>query len=603
MLACLSCSKEQLSHDTQIATGNPVEMQLTVDTPMSSAVSNNETDINRLRVVVFGSTTAPDAGKLILNKFYSTAPAGNSFKDIITSGKRDIYIIVNEPLSGGGAQLDSYKNIATVGDIRNLSLIYDGAGAATVYSPSEIPMFVRHLDQQILIDSPNVISGTVERVMAKVSMKLNVKNSNFPSGKHVVVDNITIKNLPESSSWIGSDYVGALVNSEKQYIQVVTPEVGYDASSNNTFYVPEYIMANPDNGAYIEIKGHPNGEPNRVNTWKVKLGDAMDDTGIYGDKYNITRNRHYTFTGDIKTYGDMSDLAVKVTVLPWNTVNMDEEVGRYVAFSKVTNATGVDIADGSYLNEMGETIKVSCTTNVGGWYVVMRNAKGDVVYTSTPTEAVTSSTEQTVDLVVPEVLHDEPTPHSTITIYHSLLANESISSVASLRFVQKNGIIPTSVLATVGWPEDKLPAKGLQVAVMGNLQPGDTPVTDDPYMQVKTNQRATIGVESVNQAYECVYGMGKSSTDAMMLSPIEHPAAVYCRAMGPDWYLPSYLELKLFYDYRELLGTPYSFKPSGYWSATEKDKAYGFGVGFLNGARPTVVKNYDINRVRCVRDI
>lgn len=593
-LLLVSCSKEQLTDDSDGTTSKLVELRLQVDAPMGGYISDNENSINHLRMVVFGSIGSPDAGKLILNKYYATAPQGNMLKEVITSGKRDIYIIVNEPLSGGGEQLDSYATIVTVSDVRNLSLVYQGAGSVGVYTPDEIPMFIEHSNQLIRHDVQNEIGGAVERTMAKVTLKLNVKNSNFPTGKQVVIDHIIIRNLPERSYLIARNYADALVASEKQNVAIVTPAAGYNFSSNNIFYVPEYLFNNPEKGAFIEITGHVNGEPTKIAKWNVKLGDAMDDAGLYGDRYHITRNRHYIFTGDVKSYGLM-DFEVKVTVLPWNTVNQNEDVGLYyITYNKVTDATDGVIADGSNVDDMGTTLKVVCNTNIGGWYTVTRDMNNKIVHKSSSTASVSSATLQTVNITIPKLAELTYGQNYTISVYHQTLAQESIGPVKSLNFVQKGGFIPNSILIAANWPADKLPPTGLQLAKRGkNVLPSGIAEKEDMFMSWKQTNTATPGTAPE-------LGMGVSSTAAM--AGVEHLAAQYCRDMGKGWFLPSIKELELIHKNKNALGSSYGFVPYEYWSATEFSPINSWYVNFFYGYTKNTYKGSNC-RVRCVRGI
>lgn len=610
-LSIVGCSKEQLV-DTSIEVGDTVEMRVKVDAPAGSSVANAEDAINRIRLVIFGSMGSPDAGRLIMNKFYATVPAGNNFKEEITTGKRDIYIIANEPLSGLNEELANYKNISTVDDIRKLSLVYEGAGSASVYTPSEIPMFMAHVDKQILPDSPNEISGEVERVMAKVTMKLNVKHSNFPVGQQVVIDNITIKNLPSQSYLIAKNYSEALVSSEKQSVRVMTPETGYDFSSNNVFYVPEYILSTADKSAYIEIMGHINGDPTIVSTWKIKLGDAMDDAGRYGNKYDVTRNHHYTFVGDVKSYGEMNDLAVKVTVLPWNTVNMEEDMGHYVAFDKVTNASDVVIADGWNLNDMGETIKVYCSTNIGGWYTVTKDVKGKEIHRSKAVATVSVETVQSVDVVIPEIGELDYQQSYTISIHQAAVASETVGPAKELKLIQYGGFIPNSELRNIDpvtnigwWPVGKLPPHGLHVAKRGyQKMPDDIADDDDPSMRFTT-------VSSVAKETSSELGAGKSNMTVLVGD--EHLAFKYCRDMGPEWFLASSKELRLIAFKVHLLGSSYLFTQKNlYHSSTTVLVFEGMDVG--DSTMVDFNSTYNnrwflwnefstIERIRCVRYI
>lgn len=586
--------------DSDIIVGQPVEMRLQVGAPLGSYAVDKENTINRLRVVVFGSPGSPDAGKLILNKHYAKAPEGNKLVEIITSGKRDIYIIANEPLSGGGEVLGTYKNIATVTDVRNLALTYQGAGSVAIYTPDEIPMFIKHINQPILINSQNMIGGAVERTMAKVTVKLNIKNSNFPTGKQVVIDNLIIRNLPEKSYLLARNYTSALVSSEKQNVKVTTPPSGYQFASANTFYVPEYILTNPANGAYIEITGHVTDDPYRTNTWKIPLGDAMDDAKMYGDRYDITRNRYYTFTGDVKSYGQMNDLAVKVNVLPWTTVNMGEESGSFVGFTKAVLANGKGLTEdqmlsfqgGGNIYAEGDSIKFYCTTNVGGWYTVTRDKNKKIIGRSPITPQVTTTTEQYVTVKIP-ALGTTLEQAYTVDFYHPTFASETIGSLRTFRFTQVDGFIPNWKLEEYGWATPATGRKyGLEIAKRGNVLRTQVALADDPRMPWGPD-----GDISVNQLG---FGFGKSNTEKLQALGSAY-AANQCKALGPEWYLPSQKEIySILMSSVEFLGPSYRID-WWYWSSSSSDfdkTAWCTGTGGT-----TTSFRYQTYAVRCVREI
>lgn len=598
LLLLAGCSPQAELTDSDILVGEPVEMRLQINAPLGSYAADRENVINRLRMVVFGSMSSPDAGKLILNKYYAQASAGDNLVEIITSGKRDIYLIVNEPLSGSGSVLDTYKNITTVADMRNLALTYRGAGSVEIYTPDEIPMFIKHIDQPIRVNSRNVISGAVERTMAKVTVKLNVKNSNFPTGKQAVVENLIIRNLPEKSYLIAQHYTHALVASEKQSVMATTPARGYNFSSTNTFYVPEYILNHPNGGAYIEITGYVAGDPYRKSKWIVKLGDAMDDAKAYGDRYDITRNRHYTFTGDVKSYGQMNDLAVKVSVLPWTTVDQDEGVGAFVGFTKAVRGNGkiltedqTIIGSGNIYGE-GDTVKFYCNTNVGGWYTVTRDKDKKMINRSTPTPQVTTSTEQYVTVVIPDVGTTLAQAY-TVDFYHPTFATETTGSLRTFHFTQIDGFIPNSLLEAEGWAAPATGRKqGLEIAKRGNVARSEAAMAVDKRMSWGPS-----GV--VTNVTPKDFGFGKSNTEYLQTLGSQY-AAYLCKELGPEWYLPSEREIHFI-----SLSSIRYFGPSytigwEYWASVSATRDHASCTGY---GGVTLRRKSDSIFVRCVRDI
>lgn len=81
-------------------------------------------------------------------------------------------------------------------------------------------------------------------------------------------------------------------------------------------------------------------------------------------------------------------------------------------------------------------------------------------------------------------------------------------------------------------------------------------------------------------------------------------AAMYCEELVKDgyddWYLPSQGELKAIYDSLGPNGTNY-ISSGTYWSSTEKENFYAWGIQFSNGASVSTHKTNE-NSCRCVRN-
>lgn len=96
---------------------------------------------------------------------------------------------------------------------------------------------------------------------------------------------------------------------------------------------------------------------------------------------------------------------------------------------------------------------------------------------------------------------------------------------------------------------------------------------------------------------------GQANTDAMIAqndSGSPYDAAVACRTLGPDWYLPARDELaNTLYANRNVIG---NFTTNRYWSSSEQTGSNNFNVwtiDFSNGS-PNIRNKNTFNRVRCV---
>lgn len=481
------------------------------------------------------------------------------------------------------------------------ALTHTAAELASHPVPTALPMYGCYKEVKATTGGKLYVKGAeqhefaLERMLAKVSVKLNVKNSNFPAGtgKQVTVDRVQVKSLPAQSYWVSKPYTatGTLIASTQQTATAATPPAGFNASWEQTFYVPEYILANADKKAYIEVTAHQVGDPTNTCTYLVPIGNAMDDAHRYGHRYDLTRNRHYSFTGNIKGYGN-SDLELKLTVQDWSTVPVEGVTGEYVKFNRIL-LDGVELTEPVTITASGR-LKVECETNVGRWKVVLFDNKEPFQATNL-TAAVSVSTQQNQEIVI--TLPTRPNTIRTIEVYANNIGGQT---VLIKRILNDNSVIPRSVLVAAGWTAN-LPANGLQVATRGSgLLPGALAETNDPTKQWKT-------VTTANPGTADGLGMGKSSTAAMIAANVgaeQHPAANYCRALGPEWYMPSKSEWVLLTKNRTQLGSSYTFNNGFYWSATEgSDTTVSYTVHSATGNSNNDIKTNDASKVRCIRNI
>lgn len=162
--------------------------------------------------------------------------------------------------------------------------------------------------------------------------------------------------------------------------------------------------------------------------------------------------------------------------------------------------------------------------------------------------------------------------------------------------------IGRDVLASLGWPEDRMPATGLQVAIRGNYPPGFAPDAEDALVEWSLEEVVT-GINKSGLGY------GRSNYAALgKLDPDMYPIGQMCSLLGDDWYVPSEGELVLINKNKRLLTGAYSFtdETAYYWTSSEslRDHAPNSAVIIRMDASSTTSANSKRfgNRVRCVRE-
>lgn len=610
LVVSIACKKELPKEEEA---ENPVEKTTTLrlrGQAFSGSSSVNEegldNTISRLRMIVFGAPPSKDKGELLLNVY----DEGKSVSAQTTKGRRDIYIIANEPLNEA-EEKDEFKNIHSAEALNAIEFSYT-TPSNSPYLPTEIPMF-RAIKDKLLSEYSHIVGDKteeqLERLFAKVTVKLNVSNANFPIDKEVVIDNVCIKNLPKKHYLIAKMYDEELITSELQTASVTTPVASYDRSTRNTFYVPEYIVKDSTSAAYIEIKGHIQGSA-KICSWKIPIGDAMDDNKAHGNRYDLSRNRHYTFTGNVKGYGN-TDLDVSLRIAPWIQIDIVEESGNYIKLEEIRNSKNelIDINTGSSLiTDEGEVLSVECRSRLGNWFVVLRDQFGNELKRSKPTPAITADASQTISITIDKLPLKNDTYQPSRKLSICVYPGEKWESLPEqihieVKVKQVGGFISTQELIEVGW-SNNLPKKGLQIAKRGyGIFPNGTAESSDE--STRNAWRSQTGI-TANTASDLL-GDGVKNTNAMRYfannqGAVTHPAANYCRSMGPDWYLPSLEELKMISSKIERLGKSYTFDKYQYWSSSELDAQQGKAIDFTNGMISNSSK-LGVIYVRCVRNI
>lgn len=352
--------------------------------------------------------------------------------------------------------------------------------------------------------------------------------------------------------------------------------------------------------------------------YKVYINDATSPN----NPYKTLRNHLYDikvtvhgFGSDTPDFPSGMDMTVTTNVLPWGVVEKTPAVGSNVKLSKTTfTKTGVgevetDFPDGSNVHEDGGTVKIYCKTDVGGWYMIVRDY-GKIVQNTklTPTPVVNTTTEQSLEIVVPKLY--EPKRHRyTVSIHHPIYASEPIEPIV-YNFTQFAGFIPNVELLKglnvfgklERWPEDKLPPSGLQIAKIGNVLPTGVAKGDDSQFLWSTEKKMIFHAE----------GLGHGTYNYSQLKEMDaatYPIGQACVHLGPEWYVPSSYELFLIQNYTSALGLSYALPNdhSTYWSSssynTNDTDSYG---SWIYGNEVQMVRssrNSNNYKVRCIRNV
>lgn len=94
---------------------------------------------------------------------------------------------------------------------------------------------------------------------------------------------------------------------------------------------------------------------------------------------------------------------------------------------------------------------------------------------------------------------------------------------------------------------------------------------------------------------------GKGNTDLLVAAGSRYAAANICRAMGPDWYLPSSTELTLIYNNRIAAKIDASLSNMSYWSSTQTLNHTVGARNMVSGASNNLLTKNSNAGVRCVR--
>lgn len=650
--ALSSCTKDPIDGDMQqpdkeVPAGmicidfSSTDSQL-ADTRAGELQTTEEKRIDAADIFFYGTTEGGNKG--ILVKRVSTSDQGVDLADskilIPNTGleANEAYKIVVVANGGVGFTTDDL----TVGS--SIDILTEKFTFITDITSLKTPLLMSgQVDSHIFSNNPTAKIEMVRQVVKlNVTVKLgDILTKTYPDAQFggITADvgkaDLSIWNLPSHSFVMNN----VSLPTPSKMLPEVPKEMPWNATAQEWNFTT-YAYAHTDYPLGGAVNGTAPAAKDRSTQFTLRLPYRLTSTDqivannyykIYIDDpedphkpHKTVRNKIYNvavtingFGNDTPDYPGGLDMTVTTNVLPWNVFERFSDIsdvlmiGPYYLFMRPGEVSGTQLAEGGNVHDEGGTIEISYRTNVGGFYVIVRN-HGKIVQNtkSTPTPVVNGETDQSIKIVVPPIGYLEDGRY-TVSIHHPLYASELITPIPPLNFTQYGGFIPNSVLSQSftsvnagdiqGWPADRLPARGLQIAKRGiQILPSGVEQEKDPEKQWKTSNTFTSGTTAPG------LGMGKSSTDAMIAAGAdEHPAAKYCREMGPEWYLPSRDELLLIYNYQAALGTSYTFPANIYRSSTADRSDHDFGslcVLFGSGTVEYLKKTSTI-KVRCVREI
>lgn len=636
MVSLLGSCKSELDSDSGLAPGT-VQVQLVVPHAPQSRNSTwrantpgtaDEDYVGKVQLIFWNTTKgileryiAIDPAHPIIdtNTVWNPATATLTMADANLTDKYRIYVMAN----GTGTELAA---ATTEAEINQAFAQHTGAIINTSQTP--LPM------SGISVEG-NLASGTLvplRRMVAKVMVRVTL-DGNFVashpnylwgslSGSQTSLQLINVPHktfvLPRTTVEIPSD---GLVNDNASNLPVVESGVGAAMSWQTTAYVYENPTADAATSMKIALNlPYKDGSATTVteNLYTVEINHAAATS-------RVERNYIYQVNIVVKGLGyKPKPVTVTTTVLPWNVVDKPSDVaGGYVNIYRAAywdGVTEIELSNKSNIPENADgKVRIYCKTNVGGLYMIVRDYSTIIINTkSTLTSTVTEDTELYFEVDISPI--DYLDHEYTVSIHHAIYASELIDPI-KFSFTQYGGFIPRELLRNVDFtdiPSDRrpngnntewttesaLPIRGLQLAKRGNIRP------EKDEIATQKEQMKIWGINKLIKNTKWTLGTGMANTDNIInMGNSNYEAAIECRKLGPEWYLPSFAELYVIYQNQKRFGTSYAFKV-GYPVVISSSEKFDNGVYIVPFVPVESLKSYDFgtyksyeSAFRCVRNI
>ena len=331
-----SCSQEE-----PVVTEEPDKVLLSVPfTRAGTLVDENR--VFTARLIVVRSAGQTNGGQVLVN---STTPfsvdlvneAWQTFREMVQVGFIDLYVFANE--------LSSWNlNAITVGSTFNFNTLraktFDVTDYPVVDATHGIPAFAYHQRMHVDVNGVLTYNGStvslieVERIFAKVHIKINCDFADLPDNTPIRLDSVYIRTMPIRSWLIPSFYTltGSTNFLDGTYYSptnAFTPPFD-DANGfyhEYVFYIPEYLITDITKYTYITITAHKEASPFQRFHYKLIVGDGivshtyqqMFETTNTAD-LRVSRNVWYTLNiVKITGFGDydVNTIVLEASVSNW----------------------------------------------------------------------------------------------------------------------------------------------------------------------------------------------------------------------------------------------------------------------------------------------
>ena len=342
LLGFTSCLLTFCNQEKRIGTNPNDAEKVLLSVPITRAGETvDEKRVSTARLIIVRSSGQPGAGEVLVNSNTPVTSGPNDeyqvFKEYIQVGYIDIYVFGNELPSWG-------LNSIAVGSTFSFSLLqtktYDFTDHPVVDATHPIPSFAYHQNMHVDIsgvlrkDGYPITLIEVQRLIAKVHVKINCLFSELPDNTPIALDSIFIRRMPKTS-WLIPKY--NTLTSDPNYFDgtyhafpALTPSEESTGGffREHIFYIPEYLVTDITKYTYITIAAHKVVAPLQRFHWKLVLGNGIPTktmaemfTIANNDDLTITRNVCYTYNiVRIIGFGDQEDRTIhlEADVSPWN---------------------------------------------------------------------------------------------------------------------------------------------------------------------------------------------------------------------------------------------------------------------------------------------
>ncbi|MDR1258218.1 MAG: hypothetical protein LBK65_02905 [Tannerellaceae bacterium] len=351
ILLMATCATGEYSEDpgTEIPPVDPFkEGSVPIKVPITRAVNDNDPEnrIESVRLVIIRQNVVTN-NKMLGNLSSIT---NIQLTDIAPVGYVDLFVIVNElPVWNlGGIQIN---DILSPNVLKNKVLSFN-SGYPVVNASHPIPMFRMYenlrimLNGETLLNNVPVLLSSVERLYAKVTFELNCTFADLDNGGDPIeIKHVLLKSMPKESYLAPAQYTKS---SPSDFfdggVLAMKADSNYTWNSNQfnsdfVCYIPEYLVSDISRYVYVSAVVNLTADETAEKEYKIAIGDGiakgndhmLGSTRLYSD-VRISRNTHYHFTGNIRSF-DLSanqDIEIHPQIVAWGEAIVDYDPREYL---------------------------------------------------------------------------------------------------------------------------------------------------------------------------------------------------------------------------------------------------------------------------------